>query len=224
MPQQISKKIIIYLSFLLMLVTTNNINLLTLDFFKISNLNIVGLQYEEEEKFKESLNFLKNKNLIFLDKDEILKKIFLNKTVEDLSIFKNYPSDLKIIIKKTKFLATTKKANQNYYIGSNGKLILAENLENNLPFVFGDVDVANFLKLKNSILKTEFNYDQVKNLYYFKSKRWDIETSEGYLIKLSRNDVKKDLNLFVRLSNEDEFKNKLVIDFRQKDQIILNGK
>jgi len=44
------------------------------------------------------------------------------------------------------------------------------------------------------------------------------------LIKLSRNDVKKDLNLFVRLSNEDKFKNKLVIDFRQKDQIILNGK
>jgi len=30
--------------------------------------------------------------------------------------------------------------------------------------------------------------------------------------------------LFVRLSNEDKFKNKLVIDFRQKDQIILNGK
>ena len=36
--------------------------------------------------------------------------------------------------------------------------------------------------------------------------------------------LKKDLNLFVRLSNEDKFKNELVIDFRQKDQIILNGK
>ena len=42
------------------------------------------------------------------------------------------------------------------------------------------------------------------------------------MIKLSRNDVKKILNLFVRLSNEDKFKNELVIDFRQKDQIILN--
>ena len=69
-----------------------------------------------------------------------------------------------------------------------------------------------------------FNFKKIIKLYYFKSKRWDIETSEGYLIKLSRNDVKKNLNLFVRLSNEDKFKNKLVIDFRQKDQIILNGK
>tara|TARA_Y100001936_G_scaffold115429_1_gene112999 strand:- start:354 stop:1025 length:672 start_codon:yes stop_codon:yes gene_type:complete len=222
MPQQISKKIIIYLSFLLMLVTTNNINLLTLDFFKISNLNIVGLQYEEEEKFKESLNFLKNKNLIFLDKDEILKKIFLNKTVEDLSIFKNYPSDLKIIIKKTKFLATTKKANQNYYIGSNGKLILAENLENNLPFVFGDVDVANFLKLKNSILKTEFNYDQVKNLYYFKSKRWDIETKDGLIIKLPLNNVEKALKTLSKILISKKFVNIKVVDLRQKNQVILN--
>tara|TARA_Y100001935_G_C17213232_1_gene461216 strand:- start:354 stop:1025 length:672 start_codon:yes stop_codon:yes gene_type:complete len=222
MPQQISKKIIIYLSFLLMLVTTNNINLLTLDFFKISNLNIVGLQYEEKEKFKESLNFLKNKNLIFLDKDEILKKIFLNKTVEDLSIFKNYPSDLKIIIKKTKFLATTKKANQNYYIGSNGKLILAENLENNLPFVFGDVDVANFLKLKNSILKTEFNYDQVKNLYYFKSKRWDIETKDGLIIKLPLNNVEKALKTLSKILISKKFVNIKVVDLRQKNQVILN--
>tara|TARA_B100000674_G_scaffold464195_1_gene445974 strand:+ start:615 stop:1286 length:672 start_codon:yes stop_codon:yes gene_type:complete len=222
MPQQISKKIIIYLSFLLMLVTTNNINLLTLDFFKISNLNIVGLQYEEKEKFKESLNFLKNKNLIFLDKDEILKKIFLNKTVEDLSIFKNYPSDLKIIIKKTKFLATTKKANQNYYIGSNGKLILAENLENNLPFVFGDVDVANFLKLKNSILKTEFDYDQVKNLYYFKSKRWDIETKDGLIIKLPLNNVEKALKTLSKILISKKFVNIKVVDLRQKNQVILN--
>ena len=222
MPQQISKKIIIYLSFLLMLVTTNNINLLTLDFFKISNLNIVGLQYEEKEKFKESLNFLKNKNLIFLDKDEILKKIFLNKTVEDLSIFKNYPSDLKIIIKKTKFLATTKKANQNYYIGSNGKLILAENLKDNLPFVFGDVDVANFLKLKNSILKTEFNYDQVKNLYYFKSKRWDIETKDGLIIKLPLNNVEKALKTLSKILISKKFVNIKVVDLRQKNQVILN--
>ena len=75
-----------------------------------------------------------------------------------------------------------------------------------------------------TIWTLSFDFKKIIKLYYFKSKRWDIETSEGYLIKLSRNDVKKDLNLFVRLSNEDKFKNELVIDFRQKDQIILNGK
>ena len=125
-------------------------------------------------------------------------------------------------LKKTKFLATTKKANQNYYIGSNGKLILAENLENNLPFVFGDVDVANFLKLKNSILKTEFNYDQVKNLYYFKSKRWDIETKDGLIIKLPLNNVEKALKTLSKILISKKFVNIKVVDLRQKNQVILN--
>ena len=90
--------------------------------------------------------------------------------------------------------------------------------------MFGDLNVEEFLNFKNEVDKSNFDYKKIIKLYYFKSKRWDIETSEGYLIKLSRNYVKKDLNLFVRLSNEDKFKKQIVIDFRQKDQIILDGK
>ena len=85
-------------------------------------------------------------------------------------------------------------------------------------------NIKEFLNFKKQIDQSKISYSQIKNMFFFPSKRWDIETSEGYLIKLSRNDIKKDLNLFVRLSNEDKFKNELVIDFRQKDQIILNGK
>ncbi len=222
MPQQISKKIIIYLSFLLMLVTTNNINLSTLEFFRIVNLNIVGLQHEEKNEFKKNLNFLKNKNLIFLDKDEIFKKIYSNRIVEDLSIFKNYPSNLKIIIKKTNLLAVTKKENQNYYIGSNGKLILTRDLNNNLPFIFGDVDILNFLKLRELIINSEFNYDQVQNLYYFKSKRWDIETKNGLIIKLPIKDIEKSLQNLSKILISKKFENIKVIDLRQNSQIILN--
>ena len=43
-------------------------------------------------------------------------------------------------------------------------------------------------------------------------------------IKLSKDNVEKNLNLFIRLSDENKFKNKSIIDFRQKDQIILNEK
>jgi hypothetical protein len=44
------------------------------------------------------------------------------------------------------------------------------------------------------------------------------------LIKLSKENVQKDLNLFVRLSDEKKFRDKLIIDFRQRGQIILNEK
>ena len=80
------------------------------------------------------------------------------------------------------------------------------------------------MNFKNEIDKSKFDYKNITKLYYFKSKRWDIETSKGYLIKLSKDNVEKNLNLFVRLSDENKLKNKLIIDFRQKDQIILNEK
>ena len=222
MHQQISKKIIIYLFLFLTLVTANNISLLNSNFLKIITLNVSGLNNFEKIKFKKDFDFLKNEDLLFLDKDKISKKIFTNKIVEDLSVFKNYPSELQIFIKKTNFLAITKKNNQNYYIGSNGNLILAKNSLKNLPFIFGNVEPDDFLKLKVNINNSEFNFDKIKNLYFFKSKRWDIETKNGLIIKLPFNKIETSLNNLSKIIIMEEFKNKKLIDLRQKDQIILN--
>ena len=193
-------------------------------FPKINKIEIIGLNLNERNKIESIINDANFKNIFNLDKQYLEKKINSINIIEHFEIFKNYPSTLKIFIKETKILAQTKKKGSNYFIGSNGKLILNDFSSSSLPFVFGDLNVEEFLKFKNEVDKSNFDFKKITKLYYFKSKRWDIETAEGYLIKLSRNDVKKDLNLFVRLSNEDKFKNELVIDFRQKDQIILNGK
>ena len=194
------------------------------NFPKINKIEIIGLNLNERKKVESIINDANFKNIFYLDKQYLKKKINTINIIEHFEIFKNYPSTLKIFIKETKILARTKKNGFNYFIGSNGKLILNNYSSSSLPFVFGDLNVEEFLKFKNEVDKSNFDFKKIIKLYYFKSKRWDIETSEGYLIKLSRNDVKKNLNLFVRLSNEDKFKNELVIDFRQKDQIILNGK
>ena len=220
----ISKKIIIYLLLFCFLVSINNISLMNFSFPKINKIEIIGLNLNERTKIESIINDAKFKNIFDLDKQYLKEKIDSINIIEHFEIFKNYPSTLKIFVKETKILAQTKKNSSNYFIGSNGKLILNDYSSSSLPFVFGDLNVEEFLKLKNEVDKSNFDFKKIIKLYYFKSKRWDIETSKGYLIKLSRNDVKKDLNLFVRLSNEDKFKNKLVIDFRQKDQIILDGK
>ena len=220
----ISKKISIYLLLFCFLVSINNISLMNFSFPKINKIEIIGLNLNERNKIESIINDANFKNIFHIDKQYLKKKIDSINIIEHFEIFKNYPSTLKIFIKETKILAQTKKNGSNYFIGSNGKLILNDYSSSSLPFVFGDLNVKEFLKLKNEVDKSNFDFKKIIKLYYFKSKRWDIETSEGYLIKLSRNDVKKDLNLFVLLSNEDKFKNELVIDFRQKDQIILNGK
>ena len=222
MHQRISKKIVIYLFFFISLATVNKINLLSLNFPLISNLDISGLNNFEEQKFKENLDFLENKNILSLDKDEISKKIYSNKIVEDLFIFKKYPSELRIFIKKTNFLAITKKNNQNYYIGSNGNFIISKNNSGNLPFIFGDVKTEEFLKFKSHIDRSKFDFDQIENLFFFKSKRWNIETKNGIIVKLPLNDLDLSLETLSKIINEEQFKNVKVIDLRNYGTIITN--
>ena len=109
MRQRISKKIITYLFLFTMLVTVNNNNFLSFNLPTISKFNILGLNDFEKKEFEEHLDFLRDENILSINKDEVLNKIHANKIVEDLFIFKKYPSELKIFIKKTNFLAITKK-------------------------------------------------------------------------------------------------------------------
>ena len=220
----ISKKIIIYLLLFCFLVSINNISLMNISFPKINKIEISGLDLNEREKIENIIYDANFKNIFYVDKQYLEKKVYSINIIEQFEIFKNYPSTLKILVKKTKILAQIKRNDFDYLIGSNGKLIRNDYSVSDLPFVFGDLDLNEFLNLKNEIDKSNFDFKNITKLYYFKSKRWDIETSKGYLIKLSKDNVEEDLNLFIRLSNEEKFKNELVFDFRQKDQIILNDK
>ena len=220
----ISKKITIYLLLFCFLASINNISLMNITFPKIDKIEIIGLNLNQKKKIENIINDANFKNIFYLDKQYLKKKINSINIIEQFEIFKNYPSTLKIFIKETKILARTKRNGLDYLIGSNGKLIQNDYSVSNLPFVFGDLDINEFLNFKNEIDQSNFNFEDITKLYYFKSKRWDIETYQGYLIRLSKDNVKNDLNLFIRLSAEDKFKDELIIDFRQKDQIILNDK
>ena len=220
----ISKKISIYLLLFCFLVSINNISLMNISFPKIDKIEIIGLNLDEKKKIESIINDANFKNIFYLDKQYLKKKINSINHIEQFEIFKNYPSTLKIFIKQTKILARTKRNSLDYLIGSNGKLILNDYSVSNIPFVFGDLDINEFLNFKREIDQSKFNFEDITKLYYFKSKRWDIETYQGYLIRLSKDNVKNDLNLFIRLSDEDKFKDELIIDFRQKGQIILNDK
>ena len=119
MQIQISKKIIFYLSILLLLGTINNKKLFKLNFKKSYNFNITSLSEFDDSEIINNLSYLKQQNLFLLKKDEILENIQKYDIVKDFYIFKNYPLDLIIKIEKTKFLAVTKKNGTDFYIGSN---------------------------------------------------------------------------------------------------------
>tara|TARA_Y100001935_G_scaffold173379_1_gene143226 strand:+ start:2656 stop:3330 length:675 start_codon:yes stop_codon:yes gene_type:complete len=224
MPQLISKKVSIYLCLFFLLATVNNSSIMKFKLPKIENVKISGFNLDKSNEVKNVIKSLNSKNIFLINEFEIKKIFFPDNEIEELSIFKNYPSTLIVDIKKTQFLARTNKNGEDYFIGKNGKLIMKNKSISKLPYVFGDLDINEFLEFKKSVDKSNFEFKQILNLYYYKSKRWDIETTTGYLIKLPREKISEILNLFVRLSKEKYFNDKRIIDFRQKDQIILDAK
>jgi len=217
MQQRKSKKILIYFFLLLVVGSINNINLNGLKFQNINDINITGLDTKNKLiLLKEIENFNLN-NIFLISKIDLINEIESNSLVENYSIFKRYPSSLNISIEKTKFLAKINKDGQIFYIGSNGKFIKNNSLNNKLPFIFGNPEVFEFFKIKETIDKSKISYTEIKNLFFFPSKRWDLELIDNTIIKLPNDNINFALNLAIEFLNNNKF-----IDARIKNQIILN--
>jgi len=92
-----------------------------------------------------------------------------------------------------------------------------------VPIIFGNFENKNFFELKKAIDETYFDYNEIKNLFSFKSDRWDIETNSGILIKLPKKNLKQSLKLSINILSKDNQKKINKIDLRQLNQIIING-
>ena len=221
MLQQINKKIIFYISLVIILGTFNNKNLKNFDLPKINMVNIEGIKFNDNEYLK-IMNFIKLNNLLSIQKSQITELLNSNNLIEKYSVFKKYPSSIEIKIEKTNFLASTNINGKNYLVGSNGKFINTKDHSQNLPFIFGNFESEKFLEFKKIILQTDFKYNNIKNFYYFPSGRWDIEMISGVLIKLPIIGIKESLNLSIDLLEDIEFSNIKILDIRQKNQIVIN--
>ena len=153
MRLRISKKILIYLVIFFFIGTLNNKSLTNLNYPKIDKIEIKGLSEKEKFQLSQDLFIFKNLNMFFLKEKEISEILSSNKIIEKFSIFKNYPSNLIIDIKKSKLLAYTKKNDLFFFITSNGNLIQTIDQESDLPFIFGNFEIKEFLKLKTIIDK-----------------------------------------------------------------------
>ena len=224
MHQRKSKKILLYFLLLIILGTINNHFLSSFDIVKLKNIKVLGLNENVNKKIENDLIFLKFQNIFFLKSLQIKKIIDSNNYVETYSVFKEFPSTIVIEIEETKILANLYKNGSNYFFGSNGKLIKAENKKNDKPFLFGDFKNEDFLKFKKIIDESKLEYSDIKKIYFFNSKRWDIEMHNGLLIKLPEKKLLENLNLSIELILSNNFKNIKIIDTRVNNQVILNGK
>ena len=217
-----NKKILIYLFLFCIIGTLNNKNLSNFHFPKINQINISGLDNQENSEILKSLEVLKSDNLFFLDPKKIEKMINNISYIDEFYISKKYPTTLNVKIQKAKYMAYTIKDNKTFILGSNKKLIVANDMKKKLPYIYGDLEIEKFFDLKKDIERSNFEFDEVKNLFFFTSGRWDIETFSGVVIKLPRSMVDETLNFYVELIKKNDFKKIKTIDLRQNNQVIIN--
>ena len=223
MHQRKSKKILIYFFLLFIFGSLNNVNFNKIKFNKIENINILETSTFDSKILLNKIKSLKLENIFFLTETKIIEVIDSNPLVEEYEVFKKYPSTINIKIKKTSFLARINQDDKIFIIGSNGKLSNNDFSIKELPYIFGNPEPSEFLNFKKIIDDSKIPYDSIKNLYFFKSKRWDIELKNNILIKLSRNNVKETLDNVFEFMRDVNFGNMKIIDARINNQIILNG-
>ena len=219
MPQPIDKKkkLFIYFFLLILLTTTNNFSLTNSKYLKlkISQIKVSGLSNENNFNIsKEFTKLIYQKNLFFINKDYFVSVLEKNNLIHSFKVRKIYPNTIEIQIEKTKLLAVTNYKEKNFFIGANGKLINFQSTDQNLPYIFGKIKIEEFINFKKIVDNSKFNFEEISELFFFSSGRWDIKIHNGILIKLPKKNLLKALNLGNQMANSNNFKNNKVIDLR----------
>ena len=222
MHQRKSKKIFIYFFLLFFLGSIQNTNLNIKNFKNNYFVKVSGLDEIENQILTKEIKNSNLENIFFMKKSKIFEIINNNSLVESFKIFKIYPNTLDIKIEKTIYLAKISKEKKIFIIGTNGKLLKNQPYNNELPFIFGDPKINEFLEIKKIIDKSKFSFDEIKNLYFFPSKRWDLELQNNIFLKLPRYHIIDALDHIFKIMNEKHFEKITSIDARINNKLILN--
>ncbi len=228
MLQSINKyKLYLYLFFFIFLSSIFNFKIIEnyQDKFRLKKIIINGLSIDETNMVKKELNYFQNVNIFKLSKDDILNKLNKFDYLDDIYINKIIPSSINVNLKKTPLLGQTQINGNNFYIGKNGKLINSSQLFEiyKLPIVFGEFKVKEFLDLQNDLNFHKINTKKIEKYFYYKNKRWDLVFSNRVTLMLPSKNLKNSLNIYKKLSKNNNLINTKIIDLRVANQIILTN-
>ena len=216
------KRLIIALTLLLVLSTYHS----TKSNNSLFNLKIKEIEVENNfilssKEVKEELYFLYNKNLLLVKKADIQNELNANSFIESFIIKKIYPSKIKVIVFEKKPIAILHHKKKKFFYTDSSKLVNYIKIDEfkNLPEIFSDK--KNFELFYKDLKKINFPLNVVKKFLFFETKRWDLETFDGKVIKLPIKSYTKSLENFLTLKDQDDFKKYKIFDYRIDKQLIL---
>ncbi len=229
MLQSIDKKrsIFFYILILFFLSTTSNISLnhRMSSFLEVNKIEVSGLDDYLNTIIRKKLEYIIGKNIFLLNNRDIENKLNNIDYIHNYTVSRSFPSEVNVKLKKTKLLAVTYRDNKLLYVGSNKKIIFLPQkiTDDTLPIIFGNFSNNEFFKLRSIINESEFDINQIKEYYYFPSKRWDVKLNDEILVKLPIENINNSINILNEVLKENVRKQNKVIDLRVPNQIIFSN-
>ena len=212
------KKILIYLLLLFILSSIFNQELKK---FFINNFLVNKLDYNNL-KLNIQLDEIIGKNILTLNKNEIISFIDNYPILHSFQINKIYPNSLKIDFIETDIIAKFYKDGELFYLGENEKFFSINDKNIDVPIIKGFFEISNVNNFLKLLKKSDLDLKSIDSLISYHSARWDIVFKNNLIIKLP---INSDLKLIetaklVLLNSEIE---KKVIDLRIKNKMILSN-
>ena len=215
------KQLIIAIELLVLLTSYKSQNFFFDLKFNIEEIVLENNFILKEDVIKKDLVYLYDKNLFFLNVNDIKKLLLKHNFIQSFEIKKIYPNRLKIKIFEKKPVAILQQKKNKFYFTKNGDLINYIDLEEykNLPIVLGGKKKFKFFY--NELKKINFPVNLVKQFYFFETGRWDLLTYKNQIIKLPIENYISSLENFISIESKDNFDKYQIFDYRIKDQLIL---
>ena len=215
------KRLVIALSLLILLTTINSQQSFVISKFNLKTIVIENNLLLKDKDVKSLLIPFYNKNLIFLDNNEVKTALLQNSFIKSFNIKKKYPNTLKIEIFEKKPIAVLFNKKNKFYLSEKVDLIEFKNLPNyqQLPYVLGNQN--DFKILYNNLKKINFPLDVVKKYVLYETNRWDLETINNRIIKLPSKNYVKSLENFLNIKSQNDFEKFELFDYRINNQLIL---
>jgi len=192
-------------------------------FFKIQNIKIVNNHLIEESKIIGKLTEIYEKNILFIERNDIERPLKSIEFLEKIEVKKKYPNTIIIKVYETNPIAILFKKNHKYLLDSSSNLILFEdNMNfNELPSVFGEGAKNHFIYFFSQLENNNFPIKDVKKFYFFQIGRWDLQLTNDKIIKFSHNNIGDAIKKSIELLDRKDFENYNIIDLRIDGKIIV---
>ena len=192
-------------------------------FFKIQNIKIINNHLIDKNEIIEKLTKIYEKNILFIERNDIEKPLKSIEFLEKIEVKKKYPNTIIIKVYETSPIAILFKKNHKYLLDSSSNLILFNKsmLFDDLPSIFGDGAEQNFINFYNQLEDNNFPKQRVKNFYYFQIGRWDLQLANNQVIKFPTSKIPEAIQQSIELLARKDFGNYSIIDLRIHGKIVV---